>query len=53
MNGWLFVFSCQIWLQGIYLIMMTIAGCSGFVLVAHPAVRVRLAVVAYTYACVR
>lgn len=30
-----------------------IAGCSGFVLVAHPAVRVRLAVLADTYAFVR
>lgn len=29
-----------------------IAGCSGFVLVAHPAVRVWLAVVADTYAFV-
>ncbi len=47
------VFSCQICLQGICLMIIRIAGCSGFVLVAHPAVRVRLAVVAYTYAFVR
>ena len=46
------VFSCQICLQGIYLMIITIAGCRGFVLVAYPAVRVRIAVVADTYAFV-
>lgn len=31
---------------------ITIAGCRVFVLVAHPAVRVRIAIVADTYAFV-